>query len=72
MGGRIELVRGKVTRVEKKHGERGVYFDVTHKFGEPFDEGWFLNIPLTANFEEGQEVVVYLEEVDEPPSINSG
>lgn len=57
----MELVRGKVTRVEHKRG-RGLFFDITHKFGEPHKEelSWYLDIPPTADFQEGDEVTVHL------------
>ena len=63
----IELVRGRVTRTEHKHGDRGVFFDVTHKFGIPLHSSestsWFLHIPLDVRFDEGEEVVIYIKTV---------
>lgn len=57
----IELVRGKVTRVEQKRG-KGVFFDITHKFSLPFSEeiAWYLDIPPQLKLAEGDEVTVHL------------
>lgn len=59
----VELVRGFISRIEKKHGLRGIFIDITHQFDKPLLPGssWFLEIPPEADFEEGQEVKIMLD-----------